>query len=1562
MSALTHEGLVNQKYALLPAFLQAKGLIRQHVSSFNHFISSDLLKIIRAKGNERIGCDADPNFYLKYTNIYVGRPSLEEDYVQTELTPNQCRLRDQTYSAPITVDVEYTRGKEVVIRKGKNGVGAITIGRMPIMLRSDRCVLTGKNEEELARVGECPLDPGGYFVVKGTEKVILIQEQLSKNRIIIDTDSHGQIVASVTSSTHERKSKTNIVTKHGRLLLKHNAFTEDVNIVIVMRAMGIESDAEVLQLVGTEGAFAALLAPTLQHCREEAVFTRQQALDYLASKVKSAGRPMGGPGGGGGGGGGGFQRRGRSRVDEARDILANVVLCHVPVVSFDYQQKVTYIAVMIRRMLYAMLDPSFIDDRDYYGNKRLELAGGLLALLFEDLFKRLNADLKRQADSSLSKANRATQFDIAKCIRTDTINFGLEHAISSGNWTIKRFRMERKGVTQVLSRLSFISAVGMMTRITSQFEKTRKVSGPRALQPSQWGMLCPADTPEGESCGLVKNLALMTHVTTDEEEGPIARLAHIMGVEPASLVNQSELREQGSALVFLNGNILGVHRRPKYFVRSFREMRRRGKVGEFVSVYLQHDTVQIASDGGRVCRPLIICDRGVPRVTDEHLQLLREGKWTFNTFLRNGLLEYLDVNEENNSLVALYESNCGPRVTHLEIEPFTIMGVVAGLIPYPHHNQSPRNTYQCAMGKQAMGNVAFNQLNRMDTLLYLLCYPQRPLLTTKTIELVGFDRLGAGQNATVAVMSYSGYDIEDAIVMNRASLDRGFGRCIVLRKHSATLKKYANRTQDRIVLPAGTGAPGAKVPGKFRLLDRDGIAAAGEVLSQGEVLVNKQVPTNTRDQVTNPAAMPDAFYRPSPVSWKGYSGGEKCVVDKVMLTSNDDNPTVVKVLVRHTRRPELGDKFSSRHGQKGVVGSIWSQSDMPFSERGLVPDLIMNPHGFPSRMTVGKMIELLGSKAAVCTGKFHYGTAFGEPAGLADTVEKISAELVESGFSYSGKDFLHSGITGEALEAYIFMGPVYYQKLKHMVLDKMHARARGPRVVLTRQPTEGRSRDGGLRLGEMERDCLIGYGASMLLLERLMISSDQFEVHVCTHCGLMGYYDAKQRRALCPSLKSSEHMCTLKSGSRLCTQPATAMSAASGASAACWGSLSDDLAANSSSSRSTETGGSSTTGSSSSSRSTERGGSSTTGSSSSNSSNSSGAAAPLPPGFRFEKVAAIIAFDRFEYFRQTVDALRQAWGAEEYIVTITIDGPPAGAPSSSKRAGAGAATDSSSSGSSEAEADDGFNRAGWEAINAYARHLQWLARNGRGGFREVIINASAANIGLWPNKKRAVGGALALSDYVVVLEDDIVVAHDALRWFEWHVTSGLIFDNPDIAVATCWSTSFPHHTTAVEGHDMLVAKDLGLLDKYWVDNWAQPWGWATWRRTWDAVGEGWSGQDIKLARAIQERGWYETMPLVSRCNNIGSVGFHKKGATVGHVHQRALTSASFHNTRACTYTELPRVNYSAPVGKEPLYGAVARLGILRDIKFSQQSMETHRAAIQRFKEHHPEPSNWTSSC
>eukprot|EP00854_Cymbomonas_tetramitiformis_P015153 gene15153-17925_t len=494
---------VKDKYELLPAFLKMRGLVRQHIDSFNYLVNEEMKKIIHAKSNEKVQCDSDPNFYLKFLDIHVGKPSTNEEFSTLDLTPQQCRLRDMTYAAPITVDVEYTRGKEIVTRRSKDGVGGILIGRMPIMLRSSHCVLAGKDEAQLARLGECPLDPGGYFVVKGTEKVILIQEQITKNRIIIDIGFKGEPQASVTSSTTERKTQTNVVVKQGKIYLRFNTFSEDIPIMIVLKAMGAESDQEVMELIGTNGNYINLFAPSIQECCNMSVFTQHQALEYMGSKVKATRQT--------------WIKVKKSKSDEVRDILTNSVLAHVTTRNYDFRAKIYYVSVMIRRLLQAVEDPTQLDDKDYYGNKRLELSGGLLSLLFEDLFKRLCADLKKQIATAAAlgsvhlpwtaglyklfemggkgskspkgayakasalaydwlntPANRATQFDIVKCIRQDTITTGLEHAISSGNWTVKRFRMDRKGMTQVLSRLSFIASLGMMTRIISQFEKTRK--------------------------------------------------------------------------------------------------------------------------------------------------------------------------------------------------------------------------------------------------------------------------------------------------------------------------------------------------------------------------------------------------------------------------------------------------------------------------------------------------------------------------------------------------------------------------------------------------------------------------------------------------------------------------------------------------------------------------------------------------------------------------------------------------------------------------------------------------------------------------------------------------------------------------------------------------------------------------------------------------------------------------------------------------------------------------------------------------------------------------------
>jgi DNA-directed RNA polymerase III subunit RPC2 len=428
------------------------------------------------------------------------------------------------------------------------------------------------------------------------------------------------------------------------------------------------------------------------------------------------------------------------------------------------------------------------------------------------------------------------------------------------------------------------------------------------------------------------------------------------------------------------------------------------------------------------------------------------------------------------------------------------------------------------MGKQAIGTTCLNQYERFDTILYTMIYPHKPMVKTRTLDLINFDQLPGGQNASLAVMSYSGYDIEDAIVLNRGSIDRGFGRCLVAKKSNTTIKRYPNGSSDRTLGPAKAEEfPGGTSDHRFKkqeFLDPDGICQVGQVLESGYTLINKFSPANTGEVMDGTTFNPHtAEYNPTKITYKGSA---RATVDKVLITSNENDNFIVKVLMRQLRRPEVGDKFSSRHGQKGVCGLILNQEDMPFSERGVCPDLIMNPHGFPSRMTVGKMIELVSGKAGVLGGRQGYASAFGEKFGNADKVDVVCAELVMHGYNYMGKDMLTSGVSGQPLESYVFMGPVFYQKLKHMVMDKMHARAKGPRAVLTRQPTEGRSRDGGLRLGEMERDCLIGYGASNLIVERLMISSDAFTASVCEGCGLLGY------EGWCQRCRSGEHVSTIR--------------------------------------------------------------------------------------------------------------------------------------------------------------------------------------------------------------------------------------------------------------------------------------------------------------------------------------------------------------------------------------------------------------------------------------------------
>jgi len=494
---------------------------------------------------------------------------------------------------------------------------------MPVMLGSSKCILTERSHE-LAKLKECPYDCGGYFIINGQEKVILIQEQMIRNRIILEEDNKGCIVAFCNSFTDDRKTKTNVVGKNGKIYLRHNMFQDDILVTIFFKAMGIGSDSEIMQMISTEEKYLNKFVRSIEECQTLGIFTQNQALKYLSSKQKQTR----------------FQVT-QSVTDNMKDMLAMNILSHVPVVGFNFRIKALYLGLMIKRVIHAQFDRSLIDDKDYYGNKRLELAGSLLALMFEDLFKKYNRELKEITDKHIIK-EKTFPFDIAMYMRHDQITNGLAFAISTGNWTIKRFKMERQGVTQVLSRLSYISSLGMMTRVHSQFEKTRKVSGPRSLHGSQWGMLCPNDTPEGESCGLVKNLALMAYVTTEVPENPIVQLLVNLGVENIFTVSGEELTNKNVYIVFVNGTFVGITKYREQLMYYFKLLRRKGYINRFVSICLQerHRCIQISCDGGRLCRPCIIVENEKPAVTQQHLEDLKQNIMTFEDFVHSGNLEY----------------------------------------------------------------------------------------------------------------------------------------------------------------------------------------------------------------------------------------------------------------------------------------------------------------------------------------------------------------------------------------------------------------------------------------------------------------------------------------------------------------------------------------------------------------------------------------------------------------------------------------------------------------------------------------------------------------------------------------------------------------------------------------------------------------------------------------------------------------------------------------------------------------------------------------------------------
>ncbi|KYH38369.1 MAG: DNA-directed RNA polymerase subunit B [Candidatus Hecatellales archaeon B24] len=1068
-------------WPLLEDMLKKEGLVRQHLNSYNAFITRGLREIISEVGG--IDVEAETKYRVRFGEVKVGKPRIVEvDGSEHEIYPMEARIRNITYAAPLHLDMWVEKdGRRILFIKD------VYIGDIPIMVKSERCHLSGLSREEFMAAGEDPNDPGGYFIVNGSERVIVALEDLAPNRIMVDMEEVG------TTATYRAKIFSTTVGFRARIEVKMRADRSihvsipgvmvDIPFVVLMKALGLEVDRQIAEAVSPRPEIQQMLDASFE--KAAGVIKSKDAILFIGNRVA-------------------FGHVEEYRVRKAENVLDRNFLPHLGRTPESRIKKAYFLAEVICKLIELKLGWRKPDDKDHYANKRLRLAGVLLADLFRVTFRNLCRDMKYQLErTSLKRIGPAGAINAA--VRPGIITERIQHALATGNWG-----RGKVGITQLLDRTNYISTLSHLRRLQSPLSRSQPNFEARDLHATHWGRICPNETPEGSNCGLVKNLALSSAISIGESLEKIRELLQSLGVVSVEEAG-SELKLKG-ARVFYDGHI-GYTLDPEGLVKRLREMRRKGEISHEINVALYvHKSkemvlkeVYVNADAGRIRRPLVIVENGRPKVSEEDLERLRRGEISWRILLENGQIELLDADEEENAYVALRPEDLTPEHTHLEIVPYGILGICASLIPYPEHNQSPRNSYEAAMAKQALGMYASNFFLRTDSRSHILHYPQRPLVKTDPMDIIGYDERPSGQNCVMAVLSFEGYNMEDALIFNKASVERGLARSTFYRLYEAEAKQYLGGEKDRFEFPEA-GTIGFRGEQYYRNLEPDGVISPETEVSGLDVLVGRTSPPRFLEEykefeIKGPTRRDTSItMRPS----------EEGIVDAVMVTKTSQGNTLVKVKVRDVRNAELGDKFASRHGQKGVIGMLVPPEDMPFTETGIVPDIIINPHAFPSRMTIGQFLESIAGKVSAMIGRPVNGTAFAN-----EKVEDLRSMLKKLGFHHGGREVMYNGITGEKFEVDIFIGVVYYQKLHHMVVDKIHARARGQVQMLTRQPTEGRARGGGLRFGEMERDCLVGHGAALLLKDRLLDESDKYVIYVCEKCGLIAWYDSRQRKYVC---------------------------------------------------------------------------------------------------------------------------------------------------------------------------------------------------------------------------------------------------------------------------------------------------------------------------------------------------------------------------------------------------------------------------------------------------------------
>ena len=1153
---------IEEPWTLIGSYFHGKHLeqlVRHQIESYNDMVNNQLRRTIDMFNPVRIVSDQDYDrpsqkhrleVEVNFNSFYLYRPQIHENTGATKIMfPQEARLRNFTYASMMTTDLSI----KYIVRSGPNlaniqtfhkQIPKVHIGKLPIMLKSCICVLSQHEHLDHNVTGECPHDAGGYFIINGSEKTVLGQERAAENKVfcynVAKNNNKWLWVAEIKSIPDHKcispkQINMMVVTKENGfghpLVIQIPRMKQPVPLFIVFRALGVLSDKDICEYIVYNIANASTfpqsqqILEALQASIIEAnhITTQEDAIKYMISQVIFTPINM-------------DKETGAMKKREfAMEVLHNDLFPHC---NTD-KQRIYFLGYMANKLLSAFFEFIKQDDRDSYLNKRIDLTGTLLNNLFRNYFNKLVKDMSKQVIREINTGSwRSTEdylsiindTNMYKIIKSATIENGLKRALSTGDFGIKSVTSNKVGVAQVLNRLTYSSSLSHLRRVNTPIDKSGKLIPPRKLHNTSWGFLCPAETPEGGSIGVVKNISYMTHITTHSNPKSLhthidEHIQRIETLQPSDTFN--EVR------VFVNGIWVGITKDPLKLYKDFKFKKHCGIINIYTSVVFDYNNaeIRICNDAGRLARPLHLVN---PETNDLYItrsiiERVSKRELSWDDLLthmccedgegggddaqkKHAVIEYIDPDEQAFSMIAmrpkhLYRNEQEPanpyiyRYSHCEIHPSTIFGILASCIPFPEHNQAPRNTYQCAMGKQAIGIYVTNYARRMDKTAYVLTYPHRPLVDTRLMQMIELAEIPSGAPLIVAIMSYTGYNQEDSVLVNQGAIDRGMFSATIYHTEKDEDKKI-NGDEEIRCRPDSSKTKGMKF-GNYEKINQRGIMPANTLIENRDIIMGKVIPI--KDNRNDPTKI----IKYEDVS-RAYHTSEECYVDKSYIDSNGEGYCFCKVRVRAFRKPVIGDKVSSRMGQKGTIGNIIPERDMPFTKDGIRPDIIINPHAIPSRMTIGQLKETLLGKVLVNLGLFGDGTSFGD-----FDIKDISKELLKVGFEMNGNELLYNGLTGEQIKSEIFIGPVFYQRLKHMVNDKQHSRSIGPMVNFTHQPAEGRSRDGGLRFGEMERDAMVGHGASRFTRGRMYDSSDKYEVHVCRKCGLVAAYNDERSIHLC---------------------------------------------------------------------------------------------------------------------------------------------------------------------------------------------------------------------------------------------------------------------------------------------------------------------------------------------------------------------------------------------------------------------------------------------------------------